>query len=106
MTKRPAIDWDAKLKKFPGDSHKEKLEILRETHSWIQIGKMLGVQGQAVSKHYSRGLEPVIRQEVHRVRGGRRVNYLKELRAEMATPKGDKIREYNQALQLRNESVG
>jgi len=106
MSKRPAIDWDTKLKKFPGDSHKEKIETLRETHSWIQIGKILGVQGQAVSKHYSRGLEPIIRQEVHHVRNVRRVNYLKELKAEMATPQGDKIREYNNALQLRNESPG
>ena len=99
MPLKPAVHWDAELKQFPGQTNKEKIELLKQDHTWEGIGRMLGVQGQTVSKYYQRLLtkKPAI-QPVPRVRNGKRVDYLKELTAYMKTPAGDKIREFNAAL--------
>ena len=99
MPLKPAVDWDAKLKQFPGQTNKEKIELLKHQHTWVGIGGLLDVQGQTVSHYYSRCLKPKPAiQPVPRVRYGRRVDYLKGLKAYMKTPAGDKIREYNRLL--------
>ena len=105
MAKNPVVDWNAALRRFPGQTNKEKIELLRQEHTWVGIGRMLGVQGQTVSKYYQRLLtkKPTI-QPVPRVRNVKRIDYLKELTAFMATPEGAKVRKYNHALQLRNKN--
>jgi len=99
-----SFDWDTKLKRFLGRSKRETIELLRHEHTWVGIGRLLGVQGQTVSKYYNRLITPKAESaEIHHVRNRQRINYLKELKKFMATAKGEKVKEYNLALQLRRE---
>jgi len=99
MPLKPAIKWDEKLKRFPGETNKETIELLKEEHTWVGIGRMLGCQGQTVSKYYNRLLsKKPVKQPAPRVRNGKRVDYLKELKKFMGTAKGDLVREYNRIV--------
>jgi hypothetical protein len=90
------IDWEAKLKDYPGESIEGKATKLRQHWTTAELSKMLDVSGNTIRLFFHDTIPETY--QTKELPHHQYVNYLKELKAFMATPGGELVRKYNEAV--------
>jgi hypothetical protein len=99
------INWEAKLKPYPGKDIREKALNLQRQYKTSELSQMLGVAVSTIHIFFHNTIPEVYKdQSPQKKRKYEHEDYLKKLRAFMATPEGELVRKYNEII-LKDRST-